>query len=259
MDSSLHRAGLVLDDQSLDTAHEEAEVAEEEHHIHLPSPSLWPLLLSVAILVTVVGLLFIPDSPWLVVVAAPFILIGILGWALEDPMAAPAEQVIPTLARAGAYSKYQIGQDVLGSDGELLGTVGARFNRYVLVDRGQLVKPYYVPVSVIKDELKNNALCLTVTENDLFNQYADKLPVDLYDNTPEPEVPQITGVPMFANGPLSPAETGHYNYGPNFPGINTDAAGSYRPEEVRPAPQKYIGDRRKTYLDSKRIPSRAVS
>ena len=34
-------------------------VEEGEHHIHLPGPSYWPLLLSAAILVAVAGLLFI--------------------------------------------------------------------------------------------------------------------------------------------------------------------------------------------------------
>jgi hypothetical protein len=61
------------------------ETAEEEHHIHLPKPSLWPMLLSIAITVTVIGLLFIPDAPWLTVIGAPFVLVGILGWGLEDP------------------------------------------------------------------------------------------------------------------------------------------------------------------------------
>lgn len=48
---------------------------------------MWPFVLSVAILVAVVGLLFIPDAPWLTLVAAIFVMWGILGWALEDPMA----------------------------------------------------------------------------------------------------------------------------------------------------------------------------
>jgi hypothetical protein len=61
------------------------ETAEEEKHIHLPQPSLWPILLSIAITVTVIGLLFVPDTPWLTVIGAPFILVGILGWGLENP------------------------------------------------------------------------------------------------------------------------------------------------------------------------------
>ena len=85
METSLQRANLAVDE--LDTSLQaDQAVEEEEHHIHMPGPSWWPLLLGAAILVTVIGLLFIPDGPWLSVAAAPFILVGILGWALEDPM-----------------------------------------------------------------------------------------------------------------------------------------------------------------------------
>jgi osmotically-inducible protein OsmY len=90
METSLQSANLTANelDQALGTEQE----IEEEHHIHLPSPSLWPLILSIAIAVAFIGLLFIPDSPWLTIVAAPFILVGILGWALEDPMASHHEE-----------------------------------------------------------------------------------------------------------------------------------------------------------------------
>ncbi len=85
METSLQRANLAIDE--LDTSLQQDQADEEEHHIHLPGPSWWPLLLGTAILVTVIGLLFIPDGPWLAIAAAPFILVGIIGWALEDPMA----------------------------------------------------------------------------------------------------------------------------------------------------------------------------
>jgi hypothetical protein len=88
METSLYSTNTTVNDitNSL-TIHEiYQEVGEGEHHIHLPGPSYWPLLLSVAILVTVTGLLFIPDNPWVAIIAAPFVLIGILGWGLEDPM-----------------------------------------------------------------------------------------------------------------------------------------------------------------------------
>lgn len=84
METSLQRANLSADElnSSLET-YQEAE--EAEHHIHMPAPSAWPLVLSAAILVAVIGLLFIPDAPWLTLVAIPFIIYGIMGWALEDP------------------------------------------------------------------------------------------------------------------------------------------------------------------------------
>src|SRR5205823_639878 len=90
----------------------EAELAEgEEGHIHLPNPSFWPILLTIAIALTVGGLIFwSKDSfPWLSVVAAPFVIEGILGWGLEDPMAskegAPAEGVAKTYAEAALTGK----------------------------------------------------------------------------------------------------------------------------------------------------------
>jgi hypothetical protein len=84
---------LTTDELSASLAAKEAEggLVEEEHHIHLPNPSLWPFILSAAILFTIAGLLALPDIPWLSIIAAPFIIVGILGWALEDPMASPHE------------------------------------------------------------------------------------------------------------------------------------------------------------------------
>lgn len=84
MDTSLQSANLttpVVTDQDAAEARQ-----EEEQHVHLPNPSFWPLIVGVAVAVTMGGLLFLPDNPWLSVVAAPFVLVGILGWALEDPM-----------------------------------------------------------------------------------------------------------------------------------------------------------------------------
>lgn len=264
MDSSLQSANLATDEQrlSVPAGHEEATVAEEEqHHIHLPNPSAWPLVLGVAILVEIIGLMFIPDSPWLSIVAAPFILLGIMGWALEDPMAAPEGQQLASQAQAaGAPSKYALGRDVVDRDGNWLGMVQARFSRYLLVDNGEVfLRAYYVPLNAIAEDLHNGALQLTISEADLLRKGLDRVPDDLYEETPEFGLPQVKGTPLFARGPLSPAETGHYNYGPNFPGINTDAAGSYRPEEVRPVPQKYVADRRSLYTTRKPIPPRVVS
>ena len=104
MDTSLQRANLTAEEVNASlTAHNE-EPAEEEHHIHLPNPSLWPLLLSGAILLAVIGILFFPENPWLTVVAAPLVIIGILGWALEDPMGGPVQ---PELSERDASLKPQ--------------------------------------------------------------------------------------------------------------------------------------------------------
>ncbi|GCE18099.1 BON domain-containing protein [Dictyobacter kobayashii] len=91
MESSLQSSNLAVDDRE-SSLESYQEVEEAEHHIHMPGPSLWPVLLSVAILVAVAGILFIPDAPWLTIAAVPFIIWGIMGWVLEDPMAAPYEE-----------------------------------------------------------------------------------------------------------------------------------------------------------------------
>jgi len=259
MDSSLKSTNLTADDltASVHEPVEDVEGDEGSHHIHLPNPSLWPFILSVAILVTMVGMLFLPANPWLSVVGAPFILIGILGWALQDPMAAPEEEYIAVSpAPSAAAARFLIGQDVLDKNGEPLGEVKARFDSYILAERGGLfAKPLYIPIAATEDEIKNNVVRLRVSEAELLDRGLDVLPHDLYDETPDPGRPALNGVPLFANGPLSPAETGHYNYGPNYPGINTDASGSYHREEVAPSPQRYVGVRRKTYVARKAIPA----
>ena len=92
MDTTLHSGGLAVNDMSQSPAISQ-EVEEAEQHIHLPNPSFWPLILGAAILVEVTGLLFIPENPWTCAIAAPFVLLSILGWALEDPMGHPAARV----------------------------------------------------------------------------------------------------------------------------------------------------------------------
>ncbi len=261
MDSSLQSTHLALNTTPTSTPTDHAEdtvAAEEEHHIHLPNPSVWPVVLSIAILVAITGLFFLPDNPWLTIVAAPFVLIGILGWALEDPMAASKVELVPVTANSS--SKYLLGQDVVEKSGNWIGVVQGRFAHYILIDRGDVFsKAYYVPHSVIQEMDSKGALHLSINESDLQERGLDRVPDDLYEEVPQYGAPKVTGVPLYAQRPLSPAETGHYNYGPNFPGINTDASGSYRPDEVRPTPQKYVAARNRNYATRKSIPPRVVS
>src|SRR5689334_7034559 len=124
MDRSLQSANLTAEEteESLehkDTAHGGGAVP----HIHLPNPSLWPLVLSAAVILVLTGLLFIPANPWLTIIAAPFVLIAILGWALEDPMA-PLKEHFDIIAH-DAHSRFKIGQEVIDKDGVYLGKVQA--------------------------------------------------------------------------------------------------------------------------------------
>ena len=150
----------------------------------------------------------------------------------------PIEESLPIAA--SVHPTFALGQEVLDKDGKRLGKIQARFSNYVLVERGGLfVKAYYVPHSAIRDTSKNIIL-LSLSENDLKRQGLNSVPDDLYEDTPEHGVPDVSGVAQFARGPLSPAETGHYNYGRRWPGINTDASGSYHRDEVLPKPQRYV-------------------
>lgn len=138
---------------------------------------------------------------------------------------------------------FELGQEVLDKDGKKLGKVRARFSRYILVERGGLfVKAYYVPHSAVGSSTKN-VIRLSMTEDDLRENELNRVPDDLYIEPPEYGVPDVSGVAQFARGPLSPAETGHYHYGPRWPGMNTDASGSYHRNEVMPTPQNLVGER----------------
>lgn len=136
--------------------------------------------------------------------------------------------------------EFQLGQEVFDADGNKLGKVQARFDRYVLIERGGLFgKTYYVPHTLLT--LRTGDLHLSVNEKELRHRGYHQVPEDLYAEVAEPGVPQVfSSVPQFARRPLSPAQTGHYNYGRRWPGINTDAAGSYLREEVMPIPQKLV-------------------
>jgi len=136
---------------------------------------------------------------------------------------------------------FQLGQEVRDNDGNKLGKVQGRFERYILVERGGFFgKTYYVPLTAITKNM-NGVLYLSLNEAALREQGYNNVPEDLYNEVQEPGIPQIfSGVPKFAKRPLSPAQTGHYSYGRRWPGINTDAAGSYHREEVLPIPQKLV-------------------
>ena len=97
MDTSLQNTSLTEDEMVTpaqvdeEAAHSEAE----EAHIHLPNGSLWPIFLGISILVTMVGFVFINTVYWITIIGAVCVFIGIMGWALENPMATHEEEVKP--------------------------------------------------------------------------------------------------------------------------------------------------------------------
>jgi hypothetical protein len=146
METSLQSTHLPANELS-DSLLEE-QVEEEEHHIHLPNPSLWPFILSIAILVTIIGLLFLPTNPWLTIVAAPFVLVGILGWALEDPMVASHDETTEV---------YQFHPEITAHD--VLEQAEAIVDRTVTVSSTAYSTH---PVKVEIDQEKSNGLILAL-------------------------------------------------------------------------------------------------
>src|SRR5260370_27170371 len=96
MDTSLQNTRLTEDEMTTSAqAVQEAEHAQEEAHIHLPNGSFWPILVGISILITMAGFVFINTVYWVTVIGAVFVFIGIMGWALEDPMATHGEHAKP--------------------------------------------------------------------------------------------------------------------------------------------------------------------
>lgn len=258
MDTSPQSTGSTLHEPGVyEPVEQEGDVEEVELHVHLPNPSYWPVLLSVSIAVVIAGFLLISSAPWISLIGLVCVLICILGWGLEDPMAPLKETYISIRQKFDPW-KFKIGQSVVDSQGQLLGKVRARFPHYILVERGGFMsKVYYVPQSAAKDEIKNNTIFLTMNEADLQRLGLNSVPSDLYEEQPEHGVPVVRGAAQFARRPLSPAETGHYNYGRRWPGMNTDASGSYHRGEVLPTPQQYVTE--DIYSTDKQIPPRSLS
>lgn len=90
MSTPLHSANLATEDMAM---HEVVEAGGEHGaggapHIHMPNPSLWPLITGFFLIVCMAGLVFINSFPWVSIIAGIFVVIGILGFAIEDPFAA---------------------------------------------------------------------------------------------------------------------------------------------------------------------------
>ena len=111
MDSSPQSASSISDEfRTPLPAHQEGE--EAEPHIHMPNPSYWPILLGAAIAVAIGGFLFVSSFPWISLVALPFVLVFIVAWGLEDPMAQKKEKFVTVYREVDPW-KFKIGQDVV--------------------------------------------------------------------------------------------------------------------------------------------------
>jgi hypothetical protein len=108
MDTSLQSTSLTGDEITIPVPagqEEELAEAEEEAHIHLPHGSFWPFLLALSILLTMSGFVVINTTPWITILGLPLILITIMGWALEDPMATPKEAEVKPGEYAATFAE----------------------------------------------------------------------------------------------------------------------------------------------------------
>src|SRR5258706_8710539 len=186
MDTSPHSTSSTIREAGVyEPIEHEGDVEEAEPHIHVPNPSYWPVLLGLSIAVAIAGFLLISSAPWISIIALVFVLICILGWGLEDPMA-PLKETYVTIRQKFDPWKFKIGQSVVDSQGESLGKVQARFPHYILVERaGIFSKVYYVPRVAAKDKLRKKTIYLTRTEADLQRMGLKSVPNDLYEEAPE--------------------------------------------------------------------------
>lgn len=108
MNSPLQSANLTADELAVSPqTDEEIERTGDEAHVHLPNPSFWPLLLTVAIVLAVGGLITWTNGniPWLSIIAIPLAFVGIIGWGLEDPMAKPKEEAAKRIEIPKTYAE----------------------------------------------------------------------------------------------------------------------------------------------------------
>jgi hypothetical protein len=152
------------------------------------------------------------------------------------------------------------GQHVYDAQGSRVGKILVSFPRYILVERGVIFRrSYYVPLSLVQG-VEGQRVRLAVSEATLAERGYANVPGELY-HVPRPSggtvFPDISDASWLGKYPPTPAETGHYHYGPLGPGINTDASGSYAPYEIDPYGR--LRDRpAKLYVTGKGVRGRAL-
>ena len=82
------------------------QIAHTDHHIHMPSPSYWPLLAAFALPIIGFGIIY---NVLLAIAGAAFLVFALFGWALE-----------PSVAPESDYDPPEVGPDV----GTEVATVG---------------------------------------------------------------------------------------------------------------------------------------
>ena len=187
MDTSLQNTNII-EDQLAKPTQDEVEAAqvegEEESHIHLPGPSYWPVILSVAILVTIAGFLAINTTPLISAIGAVLVLIGILGWGLEDPMANTHAKDAAAKPSLSAEAVLQNAEDVVDEIVTVSSTAWSAHPVKVFIEREEpegVVLSLYGKVELeeqkreVEEALRNlpgviDVMNFLVAEDELLNQ-----------------------------------------------------------------------------------------
>ena len=104
LDEFFHRKyALNEETHELTQVNTAEEVLEEEEshadaHIHLPSPSYWPIVLSSSFLLIGFGVIY---NPLLMILGAAVTILGLYGWALEPSVAPDTDYEPPTPPEGG--------------------------------------------------------------------------------------------------------------------------------------------------------------
>src|SRR5258707_8165578 len=113
---------------------------------------------------------------------------------IEEPFM-PIEEIKPKAAYTPPA--FELGQEVIDKDGNRLGKIQARFSRYILVERGGLfVKAYYIPHSAINKNTRG-ILPLAYSEDELRRKGFNRVPDDLYIESPELDPPDLIALVNF--------------------------------------------------------------
>jgi hypothetical protein len=177
---------------------------------------------------------------------------------MPRPLEKSPETVSNELAAKALGEQVRVGQQVYDTQEVLVGKVAVRFPFYILIERGWIFpRVYYVPLSLIARS-DGSSLWLNVSEETLKARDYAQVPQGIND-IPAPPASEdfidISDVSSLGKSPLTPAQTGHYHYGPHSPGINTDAGGSYTHAEVDPRGRLRDHPAR-LYITGKRLRSR---
>ena len=172
---------------------EEAHAEGEGVHIHLPNPSYWPIVVGAAILLIVTGVLISGSTPALLIIGIVLLLIGILGFGLEDPNAPKEAAVKPgeyamSFAEAATSGKPTVlgqialrdAEDVVESTVTISSTAWSAHPVKVFIEREGVVLSLYgkVELEAQKEEVEAalrkmpgviDVLNFLVAEDELLN------------------------------------------------------------------------------------------